>query len=354
MTAADPALLKRILALRPTGAAQHLGDSVLPVLDPRDLARALDDAGVPLVCVPVVTAAALPGLLRAARDQDAVLGLSAPHRPGGRDVASTFFGAVRAASAECRHRRPVFLQAGPLRLTSEEPRALRAAREDIYRYVDAGFSLLSLDASALPPEAGVRVVAELVGAAEERELSVEVAAPVDRAGRASPAALETCLEGLRARQVEIRFVRVRSAQFLPSTGGGDPGPNRSALEELSEIARAFGAWLSVEIAEGASKLSTWAPGGVRKLDVGVPFAEMVLGALGPELRRSLPGRAAAAGVPVWELLAQLGEPLAEASAAVRERVEALAYAEALDLLEASGGRGSATEAVAYLALRAGS
>src|SRR5262245_59953859 len=199
----QPDVLERILALRPTSAAHRLGDSPFPLLNPRDLARALRESGAPLVCVPVPAVDALPGLLRAARDEDAVLGLAAPYRPGQRDAADAFFEAVRTAAAECRHRRPVFLQAGPIRLTSAEPRGLQMRAEDVYRFVDAGFSLLSVDCSTLVPEAGVLAASELVQAAAERELSVEIAAPVDESGRASAAALEKCLEGFRARRLEV-------------------------------------------------------------------------------------------------------------------------------------------------------
>src|SRR3954469_25209899 len=206
----EPALLERILALRPTSAASRLGDSPLPLLNPRDLVRALDEAAVPLVCVPVAAVEAIPGLLRAARDEDAVLGLAAPYRPNHRDAPDAFFDAVRAAADECRHVRPVFLQAGPIRLTSAEPRELQLRADDVYRFVDAGFSLLSVDASTLVPEAGVLVTSQLVQSAAERELSVEIAAPVDESGRADPSALEACLQGFASKKVEVRFVRVRS------------------------------------------------------------------------------------------------------------------------------------------------
>ncbi|HEY8208975.1 MAG TPA: hypothetical protein VIG99_15900 [Myxococcaceae bacterium] len=345
---AEPALLERILALRPTSAASRLGDSPLPLLNPRDLARALDEAAVPLVCVPVAAVEALPGLLRAARDEDAVLGLAAPHRPGQRDAADAFFEAVRAAAEECQHRRPVFLQAGPIRLTSADPRELQLRTEDVFRSVDAGFSLLSVDASTLVPEAGVLVAAELVQAAAERELSLEIAAPVDEKGRAGPEALETCLRLFADRKIEVRFVRVRSAQFLPEAAGSQ------ALRALVEVAGRFGAWLSVEdLGASAREPGAWGPAGARKLDAGGPFTRVVLGALEPELRASLEARAAATGVPAWDLLAQFGDPLRDAAEGARERVEALSYAEALELLERSGARGSASAAMAFLAERAG-
>ncbi|HVE85217.1 MAG TPA: hypothetical protein VND93_20335, partial [Myxococcales bacterium] len=310
----QPALLERILALRPTSAAHRLGDSPLPVLNPRDLVRALDGTPpVPVLCVPVPAVEALPGLLRAARDQDAVLGLACPYRPGSRDAAGAFFDAVRAAADDYGHRRPVFLQAGPLRITSAEPRGLQERAEDVFRFIDAGFSLLSVDASTLVPEAGVQVAADLVQAASERELSIEIAAPVDSRGRATPEGLQTCLEAFRAKRIDIRFVRLRSSQFLPdSARGAGQGPDLAALGELAAIASSFDAWLSVEEVGSARSPGAWARAGIRKLEVGGPFATVVLGALEPEMRASLRVRAAATSIPLAELLAQFGDPLAEA------------------------------------------
>ena len=354
-----PAVLERILALRPTSAAQRLGDSTLPLLNPRDLARALDGPAVPLVCVPVPALEAIPGLLRAARDEDAVLGLAAPYQPEHRDAADRFFEALRAAAEECHHRRPVFLQAGPIRLTSAEPRGLQLRAEDVFRYVDAGFSLVSVDCSALVPEAGVMVASELVQAAVERELSVEIAAPVDESGRARAAALQTCLEGFASKRVGVRFVRVRSTQLVAEGEGGageGAGANLDlpALRELSEVARRFGAWLTVEeVGTSTRALPGWGPAGARKVDLGAPFARVVLSALEPDMRASLKVRAIATSIPTWELLAQFGDPLQEAPAGAREKVEALSYAEALELLEQAGAHGSATAAMAFLAEQAG-
>jgi len=155
--------------------------------------------------------------------------------------------------------------------------------------------------------------------------------------------------------VDVRFVRVRAAQFVVAgEGGAGPGVDLPALRELSEVAARSGAWLSVEeLGATVRAPAAWGPGGVRKLDAGGPFTRVVLGSLEAELRASLEVRATATSIPTWELLAQLGDPLQEAPASARERVEALSYAEALELLEQAGARGSATTAMGFLAERSG-
>src|SRR5687767_10334841 len=145
---ASAEVLEKVLSLRPTSAAARLGQgSALPLLNPRDLVRALDESQTPVACVPVAAPDAVPGLLRAARGQRAALGLGGPGGPGSRDGPSRVFARVQAASEEIRHQRPVFLQAGAIRLVSAVRRALEQRVEDVYRFLDAGFALVSVDAA---------------------------------------------------------------------------------------------------------------------------------------------------------------------------------------------------------------
>ena len=73
-------VLDKVLRLRPTSVVARLGSrSRLPVLNPRELLRALEGVPMALPCLPVPTRSMLPGLLAAARSEDAVLGLCCPH-----------------------------------------------------------------------------------------------------------------------------------------------------------------------------------------------------------------------------------------------------------------------------------
>src|SRR5687767_5312655 len=101
----------RVLRLRPETVVTRLGQSsALPILEPQRLGRALSDRGVSLLCVPVLFPGAMAGLLRAARELDAVLGLSCPalfERP---QAAEAFIAALKE-EGEGLHRKPLFLQA---------------------------------------------------------------------------------------------------------------------------------------------------------------------------------------------------------------------------------------------------
>lgn len=311
----------QLLALRPTNAVARLGPgSRLPLLSPSQLLRAAREGAEALLTVPVASTAALPGLLRAARDEGAVIGIACPHVPGDRDRPYRFFEAVRAAGEEARHRHPFFLQAGPIRLT---PGETRGAAELAFRYVDAGFSLLSLDASRLPLDRAVGACVELAAPALERELPVEVVAPN------SPERVAPFLEALHRVGLAPQWVRV----------GREVGPGSAA----SQAAARLGASLALDD-RGLSEpqlVEVSARREVRKCDVGDAFGRVTLRAFPVEEHPALRARAEAVGLPLNELLALREDRLAELAPEVRERLEALSYVLAVTLLERVGASGSA-------------
>jgi hypothetical protein len=347
-------VLDKVLALRPTNAVSRLGKSRLPLLNPRDLVRALQAEPASLLCVPVPALDVLPGLLRAARDQDSVLGLACAHPFPKRNTAAVFFDAVKAAADEIEHKRPVFLQAGPVRITTLEQKALEMAAAEVFKFVDAGFSLISLDTSALSQEDGIRIAAGLARLAVERELSIEIAAPLEGGGRPTPDTLRQYLEALGKKGLEPRFVRLRSTTILPLDGGATAEGDYGALRELQEIASERGATLTIEDRGTPMRLlSSWTAAGVKKVDVGQPFARPVLNALTPERQTELRTKARDVGVGMAEMLGRTDAPLSQVAPAGKERVEAVAYGEAFSLFESFGAVGSATKAMNFLSEQAG-
>lgn len=344
--------LEKLLALRPTNAAARLGPaSGIPLLNPRDLLRAQEGQPGALACVQVSSPVLLPAVFRAARDEDAALGIACAFRPTQRDAAARFFEAFRQAAEETDHRRPVFLQAGPLRLTTLEGRAVEAAAGDVFRFIDAGFTLISLDVSAVDETAALGVV-EVARPAIERELAVELAPPRLSSAQELTRFLERCASlGLRP-----NLVRISSRTVVPDPlpGAPEPEPDFEYLREIAQAVRASGAWLALEDhGTPFRRLSAWAAAGVRKLDVAEPLARRVLQALPDEARAQLQERARSARLGVGELLAQLGDALGGLTDEARARVEALSYGDTADLLEAVGSKGSASHASIFLCEQAG-
>ncbi|RKH40890.1 hypothetical protein [Corallococcus sicarius] len=342
-------VLDKVLTLRPGNVVARVGPgSRVPLLDPRELLRALESVPAALPCLPVLAKGSLPGLLRAARAEDAVLGLACPHPLADRGAAERFVLAVHAAAVEAEHTRPLFLQAGPVRVSSTDADVLDALKDGLFRVVDAGFALVSLELSRLTSYEAVEAVTALVAPLTERELSLEVSPPQLSAGGLLDAC-GTLLEGLSQWKVPPRFLRVTEAQL----GAGDP--DVELLRQVVELAGARGVAVTVgDLSEAAPRgLSSYVAAGVRKVDCGGPFGPLALRAWPAEDRAQVVAKAQAAGMPAGELLSMLEEGLPPLTDGARETLEALSFSEATEVIAALGARRTASGAMAFLAKPAG-
>jgi hypothetical protein len=323
-------VLEKVLTLRPGNVVARLGSgSRLPLLNPRELLRALEGRPVALPCVPLLAKAALPGLLRAARSEDAVLGLACPHPLADRGAPERFVAALRDVTEDpdAEHSRPVFLQAGPLRLTRTDGAALEELQEAVFRVVDAGFTLVSLDVSRLPAAEAVEAVRAVVGPVLERELALEVSLPEPGEGGLVDAA-RALLEGL-----------------------GQGEPDVALLGGLVELASELGASVAVGEVTAADVrlLPTYVAAGARKVDCAGPFERLALGAWPAEAREQVLRKAEGSGLTAGELLSVLEEQLPPLEVEARERLEALSFAEATEVLAALGATGTGWRAMTWLA-----
>ncbi|MDY7232958.1 hypothetical protein [Hyalangium rubrum] len=340
-------VLDKVLSLRPANAVARLGQkSRVPLLNPEDLLRALEGSPVALPCVPVRAKAAVPGLLAAARSEDAVLGLACSHPLADRGATERFLAAVKAAATEAEHARPLFLQAGPVRVAKPKPEGVRLQQEAIFRLVDDGFSLVSLDVSRLEPAAAVEVVQTLSAPLRERELPLELTLPARAQEWETPVdTARPLLEGMRQAGVPVRFLRV-SAPAL-----GEEDLDVGLLHLLVELATDHG--VSVTVADVNERtvraMPTLVAAGVRKVDCIGPFDRVALAAWPAEARAVVEQKAEAAGLSPAELLGLLEEQLPPLELAAQERLEALSFAEATVVLGLLGASRTGWRAMNWLA-----
>ncbi|PTL85538.1 hypothetical protein DAT35_02130 [Vitiosangium sp. GDMCC 1.1324] len=338
-------VLDKVLTLRPTSVVARLGTaSRLPVLNPRELVKALEKVPAALPCLPVPSRAMLPGLLAAARGEDAVLGVLCPHPLSDRGAAERFVTAVQQVAEADGHARPLFLQAGPVRVTKVEPETLAQLQEGIFRLVDAGFSLVSLDVTRLEADMAVEVVRRLAVAVLERELSLEVSLPASSAGDELEGA-RALLEGFQRQGLDVRFLRV------PETLLGEEELDVQFLQNLVELAGQHGTGVAVGEAGRRSTrvLPTYVAAGVKKVECAAPFERLALAAYPEAVRTSLEQKAEKAGLGAGELLGVLGEQLAPLDARDASRLEALTFAEASEVLAALGASRTGWKSMLFLA-----
>jgi hypothetical protein len=240
----------------------------------------------------------------------------------------------------------VFVQAGPLRVADAQERTLSALEGDVFRYVDAGVSLVSIDASALGTTEWTTATVRLAEPVLERELSLELAAPWSTEVEEVRAALhEVAAAGVRP-----QFLRLRSDRLVLDAveSSGDPVLNFDRVSALKGIAAEVGAVLSVEDRGTPQRLlSSWTAAGVRKVELSTTFARLAL-PFCLEMGLSLEG-----DVPLSEATAQACSSLDALEGPDRDRLEALVFAETIDLLGAFGAPKSATRSLKFLAEHAG-
>jgi hypothetical protein len=340
-------VLDKVLSLRPANAVSQMGPgSRLPLLSPSELLRALEGSPAALPCVPVRAKAAVPGLLTAARAEDSVLGLACSHPLADRGATERFLAAVKAAAAESEHARPLFLQAGPVRVARPKPEGVAVQQEAIFRLVDDGFSLVSLDVSRLEPAVAVEVIRSLAAPLSERELPVEVTLPAPlKEGANVMDTARPLLDGLRKGKVPVKFLRVPAAEF------GDEDLDVGLLHLLVELATGFGVSVTVaDVPERSMRsLPTLVAAGVRKVDCVAPFERLSLAALSEEARSVVEKKAVLAGVTPGELLGLIEEQFPPLETAARERLEALSFTEATEMISLLGASKTGWRSMVWLA-----
>lgn len=342
-------VLDKVLTLRPTSVVARLGlRSRLPVLNPRELLAALEGLPVALPCLPIPVRPILPGLLAAARGEDAVLGLTCPHPLADRGAAERFMNAVREVAEADGHARPVFLQAGPVRVPRAEPETLEQLEEGVFRLVDAGFTLVSLDVTRLEADAAAEAVRRLSGAVVERELALEVSLPAGAEGSELDGA-QALLGDLGRLGLPVLFLRVSAALL------GEEDQDVRFLRSLVELAGQHGAGVTVGEAgrRSARVLPTYVAAGVKKVECVAPFERLALASYPETVRAGLEQKAEKAGLGAGELLGVLGARLPALEDSEATRLEALAFTEASEVLASLGASRTGWKSMLLLAEKRG-
>ncbi len=328
-----PPELERALRLRPANVIARVGPpSALPLLNPRDIVQALGSRKGVLLCVPVVAPELIPGVLRAARLADGLVGLACPFSPGDRGAVSRLIGALMEEGSLHPHRLPIFLQAGPVRVGKEQLGDLGGVTRTLFESVEAGCTLVSIDATRVDSKARVDVYAALAAPLQERELALEVSVAAREALDADE--LKRLLTELLRRGVRPDFVRVDSRLL-----------SKAPVKELIAVTREHGSGLSIEDRHAsAHQLESWVGLGARKVDVD-SLSRCVLRTRTAEARARVEAFSRTADLSLSDALALEGpaDPV--------EGLEAQAFFEAHALLEEWRAGGVARDCLASLAER---
>lgn len=305
-----------ILAFRPGTVTARLPrrNEACP-LSLRDVLRALPPGGgvLPIVRAPIAGVAR--GALVAAREARSALGLALP--PG--VPPEPWFAAVVEAADAVAAGLPLVLS-GEVRVDGAGDEAVDRAVHEAWRLVEAGLTHLSVDLAPVPARGRPAAFAQVARGAAERGLGVELLLPDD--GAAGPLVAALAGHGVLPDAVGVR--------------GAAPADGAAALAHAARLAAV------------AAELE-----GLAVVRRGATTAELARALAGGPVRACEDGGAAATAalsVLPWELLERPGDegrtsPLERAAAELdaegADRLEARAWAEVRDLVEALGAAGSA-------------
>ncbi|HET8539226.1 MAG TPA: hypothetical protein VFL83_05085 [Anaeromyxobacter sp.] len=316
-------MVSRILAYRPASVVERLGPrSGACPLSTRELLGAASGLRVVLPVVRAPVAAVIRGVLVAAKELQATVGLALPAGA----TPETWFSATARIADEVATGLPIFL-CGEIRVDGEGATQVERAVADAWRLVRAGITHLAVDASAVAPEERGRVVGEVVAPAAEHGAAIDVVVPLAdgaQAGRRAAAILDELAR--RGAPADLASVRC-----LPPADEGEARLQAGALARISQALK--GVPVMRRGAVTAALLDLLAGSPVKACEDGGGVAARAL-ALLPESARA-PGEGRETRQDPLERAA------AELAADAAERLEALAYMDALDFLERLRAPGSA-------------
>ncbi len=312
----------RILAFRPASVVERLDPrSAACPISTRELLAPAAEARLILPLVRAPIGAVARGVLVAAKELQSVIGLALPAGM----PPEPWFEAVTGAADEVAAGLPLFL-ASEVVVAGEGATQVERAFHLAWRLVGAGLTHLAIDVAAVSPGERGRVIGEIAEAGIEHGICVEVVVPLEEGAQAGPRAARVFEELARrgtpadlasvrcpapADASEARLQAAALARICQALGGVPLMRRGPVTSELLGLLRGS----PVRACEDGGAASTRA---VEGLPAVPPSAE------GEETRESALERAAA--------------KLTEGEA---ERLEARAYVDGLEFLEALGGRGSA-------------
>ncbi|MBI3268410.1 MAG: hypothetical protein HYZ53_05260 [Planctomycetes bacterium] len=286
----------------------------------------------------------LPGILRAAAELDALVGIAASPDEAGVDGGTTGQTPRELANGllEFSERNdfvhPIVLHADAVPVSDTTPAEIDAARKNLDAMLHAGFTSFGIHVSPRPIAETTRWCAELARPLQDAGLGLEVALhPEEASVAAAPA--EAALElvrGLAAAKAPPDLVAFQE----PGPGGA----RRDAAREVADALAPFSIGLARSLAEGTDprRASSWAGEGVRKLGVPGLWRRLLLENLPPPLLQTMRERAGGGdGACVLRAMKTLKRELDNIPEKFKRAIEQRAFEEALALLRAIDAAGSA-------------
>jgi fructose-bisphosphate aldolase class II len=171
----------KILDFRPEHIREKLGSkSKVCLLNSHDIFRVLKDEKVIVMACNARIKHVVPGIMRAAEELDAVVGLELAKTEGGVDGGYTgqtpqiFFQTVVECAETTKLSKPFFIHGDHTTVKDTSQAALQSAEEQIKAEIEAGYTSIAIDASFNQLEDNIRITSRLAALIQPLGLGLEV------------------------------------------------------------------------------------------------------------------------------------------------------------------------------------
>ncbi len=350
---------KKLLELVPDQVRSKLGtaDSVC-LLSGRDVFTALKDENLIVMACNARIGHALPGIMKAAQELDAVVAFELTMTEGGLDGGYTgqtpdsFVGTVVEYAHECKFTSPFFIHADHITVKDASKEEFERARLLIEAQIEAGYTSFALDASFNPLPVNIDIVARLArpiiarGFGLELELGERPASP----GRSSLTTIgetESFLSGVNARGISPQLLAINNGSKRGNYLEGEVVHiDLERTRRISETAASFG--LAGLVQHGITGTPLHLVGklahyGIRKGNIGTLWQNVAHAGLPLDLMDAMRCWARENNRDIKYATRVFKSDIDAIPQENRRQIHEMAYREAREFLIAFHARGSATK-----------
>lgn len=357
------AVNQKFLALRPENVSRRLGaQSPVPLVNSRPIFEKLREEKIIVMACNIRIRHAVPGILAAAKELDAIVGFEIAKSEGGLDGGYTgqtpeaFVEMVVGYAEAAKHDLPFFIHGDHIGVRDTSAKAIGSARDLIAAQIQAGFSSFAIDASHNEMPDNIRITAELAQPIQERALGLEAEVgeiQLEKEGGRLTTAEEGLefITGLKERGIRPNLLATNNGS---KHGHYAPGEqvhiDLQRTGQIYEAIKGFGVSIAQHGITGTplSLVGQFADYGIRKGNVGTLWQDVVHAGLPPDLMKTLQDWAAREKKDIKFATKVFKKEIDSIPEASRKRIYDQARAEAKAFMEAFRSKGSASKLLAKL------
>jgi len=357
------AVKEKFLAIRPENAVKKLGSrSKVPLVNSRPIFEAFREEKIIIMACNIRIRHAVPGILRAAKELDAIVGFELAKTEGGLDGGYTaqlpdeFVEMVVGYVEECKHDLPIFIHSDHIGIKDPTEKSVASGRDLIAAQIKAGFTSFAIDASHNEMPDNIRITAELAKPIQDQGLGLE----------AEVGEIKLVKEGGELTTVEeaVEFITGLKQKgvrpILLATNNGSKHGHYAAGEEVHidlkrtgqvyEAIKKDGVCIAQHGITGTplNMVGQFADYGIRKGNVGTLWQDVVYEGLPKDLMKTLTDWAAKEKKDIKFSTKPFKKEIDSIPEANKKIIYDKAYAQAKDFIQAFRAKGSASKLLAKI------